>query len=193
MRRPLALTSLGLLLLLSASAMLPQSAGAQALEPGVRVRVTQANGFRQAGTLQALDTAAAHVVAAGGAPVAIPLADVTRLEVSLGTQRQFWRNLALTAGGLTLLGGGLSAATYQPCESDALFGCLLSPESRSEAFMWGAFVGGIVGVPVGLAVGAFVRHERWAPVEHPVVPQRRLTVRPAIGRRVGLSATLVLE
>lgn len=171
----------------------PLDLGAQVLEPGVRVRVTQANGIRHDGIFQGLEADSARITASRGAMVAIPLSDVRRLEVSTGRHRRFWKNFGLATAGAAALGAGISAATYEPCNDEVLFGCLVSPSSRTEAFMWGAVAGGMIGVPVAVVVGAAVRQEQWAPVFHRLVAPARVSVRPVLGRRVGAVATITLD
>jgi hypothetical protein len=187
--RPVALSALFVVIL--ALGLLPRHLESQALEPGSRVRLTQASGARHQGILHAIETDSVRLTGARGGLVAVSLADVERVEVSLGRRRQFWKHLGMTAVGLALVGGGVAASTYEPCNEDVLFGCLMEPESRGEAFFWGAIVGGAVGVPAGVVVGAAVRQEQWQPVNHPAVRPRQVSIRPIVGNRIGASATLV--
>lgn len=171
-------------------ALLPAALEGQALEPGARVRLTQANGARFQGILEAIEADSARITAAEGKRVALPLADVHRVEVSLGQRRQFWKHLAVTVASMAAVGGAIGGATYEPCDEDVLFGCLLSPGDRGEAVVWGAMLGGAAGVPVGIVVGAAVRREQWARVSHPAGRPRQVSIRPIIGERIGASATL---
>lgn len=52
------------------------------------------------------------------------------------------------------VGGFMGAASWEPCESTEFLGCFLHPETRGEAFIWGAMAGAIVGGATGLLVGA---------------------------------------
>lgn len=170
--------------------LLPAGLESQALEPGARVRLTQASGARQQGTLQVIEADSARLARARGTTVAVSLADVERVEVSLGRHRQFWRNFGLTTMGLAAAGGGIGAATWTPCHDEGWFSCMFVPESRSQAMLAGAVVGGLVGIPVGIVVGAAVRREQWAPVQQEGVRPRQVSFRPILGNRIGASATL---
>ena len=178
-----------------AMALIPSGLDGQAptLEPGARVRLTQSSGERHEGTLQAIGSDSARLTGSRGTLVSVPLSDLSRIEVSLGRRRQFWKHLGLTAVGLAVLGGAAGGASYEPCDESVLFGCLLSPGSQGEAFAWGAMLGGVVGVPAGIVVGAAVRREEWAPVQREGVQPRQVPVRPTLGRGVGLAATVTLR
>lgn len=169
----------------------PTSVHGQAPEPGSRVRLTHAGGARHQGTLQLIEADSARVAEKDGRVVALSLADVERIEVSLGRQRQFWRNFGLTTLGMSALGGGVGAATWTPCEAEGWLSCMFVPESRGQAMLAGAVVGGLVGIPVGIVVGAAVRREQWRPVQPDGIRPRQLSVRPIVGNRIGASATLL--
>lgn len=177
----------------AALTLVPMTLAAQALEPGARVRLTHAGGARHQGRLQGIEADSARLTAGDGRLVAVPLADVERVEVSLGRRRQFWRNFGLTTMGLAALGGGVGAATWTPCEEEGWFSCMFVPESRGQAMLAGSVVGALVGIPVGVVVGAAVRREQWAPVQPQGVRPRQVSIRPIIGERIGASATLHFE
>lgn len=168
----------------------PMRLEGQVPEPGARVRLTHVSGERVQGTLQELGADSARLVATSGTPVVVSLAEVRRIEVSLGRRREFWKHLGMTAMGLSAVGGVLAASSYEPCDEDVLFGCLLSPESRSEAFLWGALVGGVTGIPAGVVVGAAVKREQWRAVSQPAAQPVQVSFRPILGSRIGASATL---
>ena len=69
--------------------LLPIGLGAQALEPGARVRLTQSSGARHQGILQAIEPDSARLTGTRGQSVAVSLASVERVEVSRGRQRQY--------------------------------------------------------------------------------------------------------
>ena len=115
--------------------LLPIGLGAQALEPGARVRLTQSSGARHQGILQAIEPDSARLTGTRGQGVAVSLASVERVEVSRGRQRQFWRNFGLTTMASAVAGGGIGAATWTPCEEDGWFSCMFVPESRSQAML----------------------------------------------------------
>lgn len=173
--------------------LLPIGLGAQALEPGARVRLTQSSGARHQGILQTIEPDSARLTGTRGQSVAVSLASVERVEVSRGRQRQFWRNFGLTTMASAVAGGGIGAATWTPCEEDGWFSCMFVPESRSQAMLAGAVVGGLVGIPIGVVVGAAVRQEQWAPVQHEGVRPRQVSIRPSFVGGVGFAAELTFE
>lgn len=190
---PVRIASLPSVLAVAVLAFLPMTAQGQAPEPGSRVRLTQSSGARHQGTLQVIESDSARLAGKDGRVVALSLADVERMEVSLGRRRQFWRNFGLTTMGLSALGGGVGAATWTPCDDEGWFSCMFVPESRSQAMLAGAVVGGLVGIPVGIVVGAAVRSEQWARVQPEGMRTRQLSIRPIVGNSIGASATLQFE
>ena len=167
---------------------IPTPASSQADVPhGTRVRVRHVGGRPMVGTLVGISSDSVRVRTVEAGDVALPAGSVIALDRSLGRERRFWRNFGLTAVAIAASGGILGAVTYEPCESTGFLSCLMVPESHGEAFLYGAAFGSVIGIPVGALVGYAVESERWAPVEG--FGERRVSVRPIVGRRIGVSAT----
>ena len=134
---------------------------AQAQEPdpapllGQRVRVSTPSGPSVTGRLVEQDGTRLVVSDAKGSLTAIPVADVSRLEVSAG--RKSKALLGAVIGAAVGLGVGLWAATTWCAES----GC------DNEA--GGVLVLGAGGAGLGALVGAAIKIEKWQPVlaNHP--------------------------
>ena len=172
---------------------LPASAAAQAdVAHGTRVRVRHVSGRPMVGTLMVISSDSVRLRTLEVGDVTLPAGDVIALERSLGRKRRFWRNFGLTALGVAASGGILGAVTYEPCESTGFMSCFMAPASHGEAFLYGAAFGSVIGVPVGAIVGYAVMNERWAPVAGFHGRERRVSIRPILGRGVGVSATYAL-
>jgi hypothetical protein len=120
--------------------------------------------------------------------VVIPRSDITLIERSLGHHRNFWESFLVTFVASTFTVGALMALTYSPCEGD-FAGCLFAPESTDQAFVFGLAGGAVLGLPLGLLVGAARKTERWAPLTLPSASGGRFSVTPLLGSRVGLMGT----
>jgi hypothetical protein len=139
----------------------PVPAFAQASpQPGEWVRILTVDGTSLTGTLAAASTEAV-ILSGAGAGKSVRMADIAYLERRVGRYRRFARNLGLTVGSASVAGGMLSAITWTKCVSNEFMGCFLAPESRTDAFAWGAVAAGVVGVPVGVVVGLARRYDRW--------------------------------
>ncbi len=110
--------------------------------------------------------------------VAVPFSAIESLEMSLGRQRRFGKYYGLTVAASTIVGG--------------IIGLTMSSSSssfhRGRSAGGGALVGYLVGIPVGAVIGSLVTEERWSPVAIPGSAQSGPTIRPVIGRELGLSA-----
>lgn len=190
---PMASPALRILLPMSAlalaSAAIAPDASAQALEPGMRIRVTGTDGSKRVGTVGAVQHDTVRFTAPSGATFVVATADVARLELSMGKQRNFVGNFVTTTVGFMALGGAIGAATWSDCDS-AGWGCMFTPGSRTDALLAGALVGGLVGVPAGIVVGAASRPERWERIKQQRDTTRQVSIRPILGNRIGASATL---
>ena len=160
---------------------------ASTLAPGARVRITNAESERRIATVVARqgDTLLVRWPEFT-TPVAVPLADISRLEVSTGRHRRVLKGLLLgtAAGGVT--GLLIGAVSYEPCETTEFLGCFLEPESRAASAAFGGAVGGALGLVVGSLAG-LARHERWQGVP---LDDRRVAVAVtprANGTRLGVS------
>lgn len=165
-------------------AVVPGTASAQAdVAHGTRVRVHPVSGRPMVGTLVVISGDSLRVRTLEAGDITLPASDVRMLERSVGRERRFWRNFALTNFGLTVAGGVIGAATYEPCD------CFFFPSSRGGTAVLGALVGAVIGVPVGALVGSVVVDERWVPVEGIGSSGRRVSLRPTIGNRIGVAAS----
>ena len=137
---------------------------AGSLAPGARVRITTAGAERRIATLvsQTGDTLLVRWPEFANA-VPVPLAGVSRLEVSTGRHRRVLKGLmwGTVAGGAT--GALIGAATYEPCEPTGFLDCFLEPENRMQSAAWASLVGGTLGLVVGAFAG-LAPHERWQSV-----------------------------
>ena len=151
---------------------------------GDRVRVTAPGVRRREGTVQLLTTDSLVMRPGYGAwPVAIPLASVTRLEVSRGQKSR----MGLGAG-IGLLGGGSLGYLI----SSGRIGARCSGSSflvpSPEACIQLATVGGaVVGTLIGLVVGAVFTTYRWEEVP---LDQLRVSVGPQRDGRFGLGLSV---
>lgn len=168
-------------------------AGAQgAVTAPTRIRITTGGGPRLVGTLASVSSDTLRFTSTDGVMHALPLHAVVRVEESLGRQRRFWKHLALTVAGSGLVAGVLTAATYEPCEPQGFMDCFMAPESQAQAFALGALGGMVIGVPVGIVVGAAARPERWARMEIGPSGLRRVSIRPSGGPGAGVAASYAI-
>jgi hypothetical protein len=183
-------TAVLLLVLARPDALIGQSAPVvvSAISPGARVRITQV-GQKPRVAIMVAPRADTMMVRWGENTnvVAVPLADVSRLDVSTGRHRKLVRGAVvgtLSAGTAGLL---LGAATYSPCKSTEMFGCFLAPASRGEQALIGGALGGALGLVVGTLTGV-PRRDSWQQV--PLHPRRvSIAVTPR-GRATGLGVSL---
>lgn len=123
----------------------------------------------------------------------IPAEDVRRIEVG-GRHRHVLKHLAVTTAVSTGAFAVLVAAAWEPCRCTEFLCCAFTPESRGQAFEWGAVIGGVLGVPVGLILGIAIRHETWRDVgvgtETVTKPALRFAPTPDGGFSLGASVPL---
>lgn len=119
----------------------------------VRVRLSAALG-RVAGTLAGLDGQVLALNAESG-PLRIPVSSIQDLELSLGRQRQWLKGMV--AGAAAGLGAGfLYPVDSSECDMDSTNFCSRSAAVASVTVAYGL---------MGAGVGAFVKRERWMPVD----------------------------
>lgn len=172
----------------------PISAQSSAV-PGERVRVIFGDRQRAIGTFDSLSTDSVYLrIPAGSRPFAIARGDVRRFDRSLGRQRHFGRNFGITVGLSALVAAGVSAATWEPCRDPGFLGlgCLMTPSSRGDAFVWGLAGGAMLGVPLGLIIGVAQHSEAWEPLIAPAAHGPSLELAPVLGRRMGIAGTIRL-
>ncbi len=161
-------------------AILPPTGAAQAPpSPGDRIRIRQVDGTVHTGTL---DTWSTDTVQLFGESTdrrwEVPVSAIESLEMSLGRSRSFGKYYGLTLAASTIVGGliGLTKSS----SSD--------PFHLGRSAGGGAFVGYLVGIPLGAFVGSRITNERWSPVAIPGLAQSGPTIRPVTGSEVGLTA-----
>jgi len=155
------------------------------LHPGQKVRVTQGTRERTVGVIHSLDGANLAVIDERGELRAFPIGALSRLELHMGQRRRFAQNLLVTTAVSAGFFGVLLAA-LDP--SGAGFG---STASRGEAFLWAAYGGALVGLPVGVGIGLLRKHDRWVEVLGPRAGSGpTLHVVPAGGGRVGVMGSV---
>ena len=173
MRRQIAVLLIGLF-------VVPQLVSGQTIAPGTRVRVSHPGEGTRTGTLVALTADTLEVRLGGAESVHLPVAQVTRLDVSLGKQRHLLRGAGvgfLVGGGLGALAGGAAGSSCAPHE-------WLCPGTGGGAVIGGVFFGSIGGVLVLIA--GVIPTEKW---ERVGLQERRISlVAPSgsHGRGVGL-------
>ena len=172
MSRPIA--ALFLLLLARPDALVGQAkapAPAASLVPGARVRIKTRDDAKPRIAIVVAHTADTLSVRLPefANTVAMPLDEITRLDVSLGRHRNVTRGIVVgtVAGGT--VGALVGAMSYQKCTSQ----CLLAPEDRAQSAAIGGIVGGGLGFLVGSLTG-LARQDDWKRV-------------PLDGKRVAVS------
>ena len=182
-------TALLVVLLARPDALVGQAAqSASSIRPGTRVRITQTGQKARVATMVSTgtDTVLVRWAETTGA-VAVPLAEVSRLDVSTGRHRNLVKGAVLGTLGGAALGAVAAAATFEPCTSTAPFGCFGAFESRGEAGVAGAALAGAVGLVVGTVIG-MRSHESWHRV--PLDARRVAVAVTPRGRATGLGVTL---
>ena len=134
----------------SAAAQLPIAS----LSPGNHVRLTApsiADGSIS-GSILKLDSRVLQITRKESeAPTVIPIEKITSMEYSAGHGRLIGALKGMAIG----LGAGvvLGVACVSICKTDANSGANLAPIG-----------GGLLGLPIGAAIGALIARERWEPV-----------------------------
>ena len=172
--------------------ILPASGAAQsAPEKAERVRIHERGGVIVTGTLQSASPQGLRVRSdVNGVTFLIPSDSVEQFERSLGKHRRFGRNFALTVAASSFAVGTVMLISYSPCTETGFLACFMEPHSAGEAFTWGLAGGAAVGVPLGVIVGLALRNERWERASVPGQGHSSLSIRPIIGRQVGLTASI---
>jgi hypothetical protein len=161
---------------------------ASSIRPGTLVRITQTGQKARVATMVSpgTDTVLVRWEKSTGT-AAVPLAEVSRLDVSTGRHRNLVKGAVLGTLGGAALGAVAAAATFEPCTSTAPFGCFGAFESRGEAGTAGAVLAGAVGLVVGTVIG-IRSHEGWHRV--PLDARRVAVALTPRGRATGLGVTL---
>jgi hypothetical protein len=155
------IAALLLLVLARPETVIGQTAAAAALLPGARVRITQAGEKPRVSIVvaQSADTLLVRSPEFSNI-VALPLTDISQLDVSAGRHRNVVKGMVLGTAVVGTIGAIAGAISYQPCTSTEFLGCLLAPESRSDSALLGGVVGGALGFVAGSLAG-LVPREQW--------------------------------
>lgn len=124
------------------------------LVDGSRVRITADSGRVLTGSLLRVNADTLTIAASRGAPLQIPAARLTSLDVSRGRNRGGWSLGGALIGGL--VGGVLGGASGGHDDPTGL--------GAGAGFA----AGGILGLLSGAVIGALVAPERWQPVALPL-------------------------
>ena len=173
-------------LLIAIAVFAPRNAMAQVVV-GDRLRVEMVDGEALDGVVSSLSARSIFVRDAGTGPeLEIPYTEIRSLERSLGKQRRFGKNLGVT---MVISAGTLgvgSAIAWSPCTGL----CLVGPNSRGEAFAWGAVGGTLVGLPLGVVVGLARKSEQWEPLSIPGTEGAAIRLVPVIGAGLGVAGSI---
>jgi hypothetical protein len=148
------LTALILVLLARPDALTGQAMPEGAVGPGARVRITAAGQKPRIAVVVArsADTLVVRWPEYTNA-VALPFAEISRLELSTGRHRKVLKGAAVGTLSAGAVGAILGAVSYTPCESTEFLGCLMAPASATESAVVGGVAGGVLGLIVGTLVG----------------------------------------
>lgn len=167
-------------------------AAAGSVAIGSRIRITDSSdGSQLVGTLTERSSDGITMELDGGTLRRTPLHYVASAEVH-GRATDFWPNFLKVGAAGTLATAIAVAATYrvQRCT----FLCI-GPQSRGEAFIWGAAGGAIISFPIAAIVGAVRKKDTWTPATlgtagPPLRDRVRMRVAPASnGVSLGASIT----
>lgn len=153
-------------------AAVPLAAQEVLVTPGARIRVTLRSTERLSGIFSTSNRDSLLLQAGGPSaaePRAVALADIQRLERSLGKRHRYGKSVLLG----TAIGGGIGlllGAAYPLCEptGEGLFECLLEFTDRGEAVRFNAVGGAVTGALIGIIVAA-VGREHWRPASLPAL------------------------
>lgn len=162
------------------SAAQADSAAAEPIPHGTRVRVTAPGAFRGAVTGRVSHTAAdtLFLTRRRRGLVAVPVSAITRTEISRGVNR--WEGLLRGAGIGALAGGVVGGVLIFGGDTDCEY-CLPGRDPGAAAV--GALIGAVMFTPVGAVVGLIKGREHWGPAE-PRFGVSYLPHAPGLGIRV---------
>jgi hypothetical protein len=157
-------------------------------KPGNRVRITAPGGFAPTGTVTFVAVSTdTLVVRLGTNTWSVPIAAVTRLEVSRG-RKSFGTRRGAIIGGLVgaVSGAIIGAASYEepaPCVPKTFLDCVDfdvfqgGTSTAVSTAVAGAVLGAVAGAAIGGLLGSVIKTERWEGValyrlRVSVVPQR---------------------
>lgn len=133
---------------------------AQPFPAGTRVRVFAPDAFRKpvAGQVTLITADTLFLTGWRGGLVAVPVAAITRTDVSRG--RDHWKGAFKGAGIGALAGGGLLGVMVFAGDPNCDY-CL--PGRNVEAAAIGAAIGAVLVAPVGAFFGGIAGSEKWEP------------------------------
>jgi len=159
--------------------------------PGERVRIGQSDGTVVVGSFERGSTDAVRLLLSGTAEEhLIPLNAIEQMDRSLGEERRLGKYFAVGVVSTSVAVGSVTAMTWSPCTDTGLFSCMLHPESRRQALALGLVGGAVIGVPVGVITRLVVREERWSPITLSGSGGATFSIRPVLGSRPGVSASV---
>lgn len=153
-------------------------------EVGERVRIRHVDGRLFVGPLESTSAEEIRVGGPGG-PYDMRREEIAAIERSLGERRHFASYFFATLGIAAGSGGAIGALTWGPCSGD----CWFHPRDRTDAFGWGAVVGGVLGFPLALLVGIASKTERWELLPTAAVGSVTMSLAPA-GHGTALYASI---
>jgi len=168
---------------------LPSFVAGQVPDVGDRLRIENRSGTEWTGTLQAHSPEGLTLIVDEETRV-FPASEIAGLERSLGEQRNFRKYFGITLTSVGLI-GILTFAATKPGADDCTGG-RFCPTPRWMSAIEGLWVGGLVGVPVGVVVGLTKKEERWEPLSMGGQQGTTVSIRPIVGDRIGLGATIRL-
>jgi hypothetical protein len=155
LRRPSLATVVALSLLVLSTFAAPAGAQMTELQPGARVRV-QAPGIvagRYVGTVLTRTADTVELGAPGAAPIKVPLARVTSVEVSRGSSRalgalrgvEWGAPIGLVFGVVAAAGTDGDPYCYDFCSTSGSYKAGIIAASTLAGALWGAGIGALVG------------------------------------------------
>ena len=170
-----------IVILITLMFVLPSDGSSQDIPSrGERIRIKQVDGTVLTGRLTRLSPETIQLfVRSDYGTREVSVENIEVLETSLGRSSSS-KNVAITMAVGAVVGAAIGAQDWEPCT----FFCIspFQTETRSDAVYAGLGFGFLVGFPVGF----LIKSERWSPVALPASVASRLTIRPVIGRGVGL-------
>ncbi|MGD2152538.1 MAG: hypothetical protein PVG79_04670 [Gemmatimonadales bacterium] len=166
---------------------------ARPIAPGERIRVSSDLYFDPlVGTLTAIESDTLMMAAdwaAGPATVRLPLASVTRLEVSRGRGTKFVQG-ALLGGALGAALGAIEVAAFSnwgECWGPTV-SCANDEEVGVEHYLGAMAIGGAIGAGIGGIIGLMIGTDRWE-----TLPLGEIRIGPAPGAQGGVAARLAMR
>ncbi|MBA3656953.1 MAG: hypothetical protein H0W69_06340 [Gemmatimonadaceae bacterium] len=135
------------------------------LVQGTRVRVVSHERMTREGFFRSA-TSDSITIIANGAPLALSLGEtVSVARFAVVNRGRDAMRLALIGGTVgALIGAGIGAKSFKPCESKGVYDCSRVPGTKRQATIFGSVIVGVSSFITGGLVGAVRGTESWAPV-----------------------------